>query len=97
MRKIYLLLFCLTLLSSCAQSTALIGPAISIGNTGNVMQAGYSYGSNMLVKSATGKTPTEHMTTYVQDKKEERKIKKEFVVYLESHIESMRNKLSTIK
>ena len=73
MRKILIILSSLLLLSACAQSTALIGPAITVGNTGNVMQAGFSYGSNMVIKNATGKTPTEHVTTYVEEKREEKK------------------------
>ena len=97
MRKILLQLFVLTLLSSCAQSTALIGPAITIGNTGNIMQAGFSYGTNMAVKQATGKTPGEHATSFVEEKREEKRIRKEIVSYLESHIEVMRNKLSLKK
>ena len=94
MKKIFLLLFCLTLLSACAQSTALLGPAITVSNTGNVMQAGFSYGGNMARKNVTGKAPTEHVTSYVEEKREEKKIRKEMVNYLQSHIEIMRDKLN---
>ena len=97
MRKIFLLLFSLALLNSCAQTTALIGPAITVGNTGNVMQASFSYGSNMAVKSATGKTPGEHATSFVLERKEKKRIRKEIVSYLETHIEVMRKKLSLKK
>ena len=97
MRKILLQLFVLTLLSSCAQSTALLGPAITIGNTGNVMQAGLSYGSNMALKSVMGKTPGEYVASYVQEKREEEKIRKELVLDLESRIENMRKTLSVKK
>ena len=97
MRKILLIFFCCTLLNACGQTTALIGPAITIGNTGNVMQAGFSYGSNIVVKQATGKTPGKHITSYVEEKKKEKKIRKEIVSYLESHIKIMRKKLSTKK
>ena len=94
MRKILLIFFCCVLLNACGQTTALIGPAITIGNTGNVMQAGFSYSSNMAVKSVTGKTPGEHATSYVQEKREKKKIRKEFVKFIELHIESVRKKLS---
>ena len=97
MRKIFLLLFSLTLLSSCAQSTALIGPAITVGNSGNIMQASFSYGSNVAVKRVTGKTPGEHATSFVLERKEKKRIRKEIVSYLESHIEIMRKKLSVKK
>ena len=97
MRNILIILFSLVLLSACAQSTALIGPAITAGNTGNVMQAAFSYGSNMAVRQATGKTPGEHVTSYIEEKKEKKKIRKEIVSYLESHIKIMRKKLSVKK
>ena len=97
MRKILIILFSLVLLSACAQSTALIGPAITVGNTGNILQAGFSYGSNVAIKQTTGKTPEEHVTSYIEEKKEKKKIIKEIVIYLESHIEIMRKKLSIKK
>ena len=97
MRKILIILLSFTSLSACAQSTVLIGPAITIGNTGNVMQAGFSYGSNIAVKRATGKTPEEYITSYVEKKRQEKKIRKEIASYLESHIKVMRAKLSIKK
>ena len=97
MRKILLIFYCCALLNACGQTTALLGPAITIGNTGNVMQAGFSYGTNMALRQTTGKTPEEHVTSYVEKKRQEKKIRKEMVSYLESHIEIMRKKLSTKK
>ena len=95
--KILIILLSLVLLSACAQSTALIGPAITIGNTGNVMQAAFSYGSNMAIKQTTGKTPEELVMSYMEKKKEKKKIRKENVSYLTSHIKIMRQKLSVKK
>jgi len=102
MRNILLILISFLLLGACAQSTAFIGPAITVGSTGNVMQAGFSYASNMAVKKTTGKTPSEHVSLYIEDKKEEKKLKKkeakirkEMVNYLQSHIEIMREKLNS--
>jgi len=73
MRKILLIFFCCALLNACGQTTALLGPAITIGNTGNVMQAGFSYGTNLAVKQTTGKTPGEYVTSYIEEKREEKK------------------------
>ena len=102
MKKLLLILFSFLLLGACAQTTAFIGPAITVGSTGNVMQAGFSYGSNMAIKKTTGKTPSEHVTFYIEEKKErkklkknEEKVRKEMVNYLQSHIEIMRNKLNS--
>ena len=100
MKNILLISISFLLLGACAQTTALIGPAITGASTGNVMQAGFSYASNMAVKKTTGKTPSEHVSLYVEEKKEEEKfkkseakIKKEMANYLQSHIEIMREKL----
>ena len=97
MKKILFIFFCCTLLTACGQTTALLGPAITIGNTGNVMQAGFSYGTNMALRQTTGKTPEEHVTSYVEKKRQEKKIRKEIANYLETHIKIMRKKLSIKK
>ena len=101
MKKIIVIIISFVFLGACVQTTALIGPAITVGSTGNVMQAGFSYASNMAVKKTTGKTPSEHVSLYVEEKKEEEKlkkseakIKKEMANYLQSHIEIMRDKLN---
>ena len=101
MKKILLILISFLLLGACAQSTAFIGPAITVGSSGNIMQAGFSYGSNIAVKKVTGKTPSEHVYSYVEEKKEEEKLKKEEIKlrkemanYLQSHIEIIRKKLN---
>ena len=102
MKKIIVITISFVLLGACAQTTALIGPAISIGSTGNVMQAGFSYGTNMVIKQTSGKVPSEHVSLYIEEKKEEKnlkkreaKIRKEMVNYLQSHIEIMRDKLNS--
>ena len=102
MKKIIVIIISFVFLGACAQTTALIGPAITVGSTGNVMQAGFTYASNIVVTKTTGKTPTEHVSLYVEEKKEEEKLKKseakirkEMVNYLQSHIEIMRDKLNS--
>ena len=101
MKKIIVIIISFVFLGACVQTTALIGPAITVGTSGNVMQAGFSYGTNMVVKQTTGKVPSEHVSLYIEDKKEEKKLKKreskirkEMVNYLQSHIEIMRDKLN---
>lgn len=102
MKKIIVIIISFVFLGACApQTTALIGPAITVGSTGNIYQAGFSYASNMAVKKTTGKTPSEHISLYAEEKKEEEKLKKieakiqkEMANYLQSHIEIMRDKLN---
>ena len=63
-KKIFFLLFSLTTLNGCIETTAFLGPAISVGTTGNVYQASLSYSTNRIILSATGKTPIEHVTNF---------------------------------
>jgi hypothetical protein len=61
MKKILLLLVSFVFLSGCFQSIVLLGPAIGGASTGKVYQAALSYGTNVIMLQATGKTTTEHM------------------------------------
>ena len=61
MKKILLLLVCFVFLSGCFQSIALLGPVIGGVSTGKIYQAGLSYGTNIIMEQATGKTTSEHM------------------------------------
>ena len=63
-KKLLFLLFSLTTLNGCIETTAFLGPAISVGTTGNVYQASLSYSTNRIIHSATGKTPIEHVTNF---------------------------------
>ena len=69
LKKIILLILGLFFLNSCMEATAFLGPAITVGTSGNVYQAGLSYGSSQLVKTATGKTTFEHMSEFIDSKK----------------------------
>ena len=54
----------LTTLNGCIETTAFLGPAISVGTSGNVYQASLSYSTNRIIYSTTGKTPIEHVTNF---------------------------------
>ena len=60
-KKIFFLLFLSVFLGACAAPTAMLGPAYTLTSTGNVFQAGISYGSSELVTMYTGKTPMENV------------------------------------
>jgi hypothetical protein len=59
--KIIFGLLILFFTGACAAPTAMLGPAYTFTSTGNLAQAGLSYGSNKLVTSYTGKTPIENL------------------------------------
>jgi phosphoribosylaminoimidazole (AIR) synthetase len=69
LKKIIAGLFLLFFLNGCVQSTALLGPAYTLASTGNIYQAGLSYGSNKAVEEITGKSPTENIKSLTDSKK----------------------------
>ena len=90
LKKIIAGLLLLIFLNGCVQSTALLGPAYTLASSGNIYQAGLSYGSNQAVKKITGKTPTENIQSLVDNKKkkiEEEEKQEEFFVLVKSRIE----------
>ena len=90
LKKIIAGLFLLFFLNGCAQSTALLGPAYTLVSTGNIYQAGLSYGSNQAVRNITGKTPTENIKSLVDNKKkkiEEKESQEEFFTLVKNRIE----------
>ncbi len=64
-KKIFFCLSSLIVLNGCIETTAFIGPAISVGKTGNVYQASISYATNQVLYNTTGKTSIEHMTSFL--------------------------------
>ena len=77
LKKVIIGFFYICLLNGCVQSTALLGPAYTLVNTGNVYHAGLSYGSNHAIKKITGKTTTENIKKLVINQKT--KLKKEAI------------------
>ena len=68
-KKIIIGLFFLLFFNGCLQSTALLGPSYTLISTGNVYQAGFSYGSSKVIKKMTDKTPTENIKSLLDNKK----------------------------
>tara|TARA_B110000495_G_C22860096_1_gene501531 strand:- start:76 stop:327 length:252 start_codon:yes stop_codon:yes gene_type:complete len=52
------------------QNTALLGPAVTAASTGNLYQAGLSYGSSKVVTKITGKTTTENIKIFLNKNKD---------------------------
>ena len=66
MRKIFSLFLALLLLSGCAQSLALLGPASTSVTGGNLGQSAVSSSISYGVKKQTGKSPMEHVMAYAE-------------------------------
>ena len=68
LKKIISSILVMFFLTGCVQNTAFLGPAITVASTGNIYQAGLSYGSSKTIKKMTGKTPTENIKSFLDSK-----------------------------
>ena len=68
LKKLIISAFVMCFLTGCLQNTAFLGPVITVASTGNVYQAGLSYGSSQTIKKMTGKTPTENIKSFLDSK-----------------------------
>ena len=91
--KICFVFFSLIFLSGCFQSTALLGPSMTVATTGNVLQAGLQYGANTAIKNETGKDTLEHLQDAVESQSRSQKFKRKFSDLVERKFELTREKL----
>ena len=97
--KIVLTLLVLLLFAGCAQTTALLGPIYTIGTTGNVLQAGASYGTSYAFKKMTGKTLSENVNTFVDTEELKEELKEnpdEFFRIVKKHAKRSKEIITTI-
>ena len=92
-KKIYLLILISIFLSGCIQSTALLGPGITIATTGNIMQAGLQYGANTAIKNETGKDALTHLKDAVNEEQDSQKIEKKIRNITKNTIDKVKRKL----
>ena len=81
------------LLSGCMQSSALLGPGITIMTTGNVMQAGFQYGANSAIKKETGKDAITHLKNVMDEEQENKKLEKKIKNIAKNTIDKVKKKL----
>jgi len=93
--KIFFVIFVLTFLSGCFQTTSLLGPGITVATTGNVFQAGLQFGANSVIKEETGKDVLSHIKDKVDKTNDKKKFHEEFTQFLERRLEITRQKLIT--
>ena len=92
-KKIAFILMSVVLLTGCAQSTAFLGPAITVAATGNVAQAGFAYGTNEVFKKETGKDTIQYVSSLLEPEDKKVTINEDLVALVESSIKKMRQKL----
>ena len=100
-KKIAFILMSVVLLTGCAQSTVFLGPAITVAATGNIAQAGFTYGTNEVIKRETGKDTIQYVSSLLEPedknllKSEDKKvtINEDLIALVESSIKKTRQKL----
>ena len=96
LKKIIISTFVMCFLTGCLQNTAFLGPAITVASTGNIYQAGLSYGSSKAIKKMTGKTPTENVKSFFDNDNttDKEEVYDEFFVLVKDKIEKKSNILN---
>ena len=88
--KIFFYIFAVIILSGCAQSTAMLGPALTLASTGNASQAGLTFITNKVVKKETGMDTLSLVSNKIeQNSSKNRKFKK----LVKTNFEKTRQKL----
>ena len=92
-KKIVFILMSVVLLTGCAQSTAFLGPAITVAVTGNIAQAGFTYGTNEVIKRETGKDTMQYVSGLFEPEDKKVTINEDLIALVESSIKKTRQKL----
>ena len=94
-KKIYFLVLISVFLSGCIQSTALLGPGVTIATTGNIIQAGLQYGANTAIKNETGKDAITHLKDAVNEEQDSQKLEEKIRNITKNTIDKLKKKLLT--
>ena len=74
-RNIFLYLVLGFFLTGCFQTTAMVGPVITLASTGNISQAGITFLTNKAIKNETGMNTLEFMSNKIEVRKYKQKYK----------------------
>jgi len=74
--KTSFLFLSLIFLNGCLQSTAMLGPGVTLVTTGNIAQAGFQYAANSAIKNETGKDALTLVKDVVEEDHKKRKFSK---------------------
>ncbi len=77
-KKTILLMGILFSLNACVQSTAFMGPGVTIATSGNIAQASFQYGTNKIIEKQTGKNTLSLITDVIDESKSENEEKQNF-------------------
>ena len=92
-KKIFFYLSIGVLLSGCPQTTAMVGPALTLVGTGNYPQATLSFITNKAIEEETGMNSVAYVSKKIEENHLEQKRKKRHIklmVMVKSNIENTR-------
>jgi len=92
-KRILIYIASTAILSGCAQSTAMLGPAITLASTGNVSQAGIAFFTNKVVEKETGMNTVSLVSSKIEQNSSKTRIRREFKELVETNFEKTRQKL----
>ena len=97
-KKKIIWLFFLGFLTNCTSPSAMLTPVYTFSSTGNVYQAGLSYGSNKFIEKITGKTMVENLRDIKLSEEDENIQKKtleseDFYILVKNKIETTGSKI----
>ena len=92
-KKILIYIVSAAILSGCAQSTAMLGPAITLASTGNVSHAGITFITNKVVEKETGMNTVSFVSSKIEQNSSKTRIRREFKELVETNFEKTRQKL----
>ena len=92
-KRILIYIASTAILSGCAQSTAMLGPAITLASTGNVSQAGITFFTNKVIEKETGMNTVSFVSSKIEQNSSKTRIRREFKELVETNFEKTRQKL----
>ena len=91
--RIFFYIITIGLLSGCVQSTAMVGPAITIASTGNISQAGLTFFTNKAVEDETGMDTVTFVSKKIEQQNSKNRLKRDFKKLVETNFVKTREKL----
>ena len=93
LNKVLVYIVASIILSGCAQSTAMLGPAITLASTGNASHAGITFFTNKAVEKETGMDTVSFVSNKIEQNNSKTRMKREFKKLVETNFEKTRQKL----
>ena len=90
MKKIIVFIVSGLILSGCAQSTAMLGPAITLASSGNVSQAGLTFVTNKAVEKETGMDTVSFVSNKIEKQHSKTRLKRDFKKLVQNNFEKTR-------